>query len=195
MNAGLACWQFAHDMSEGDTVYVKRGRHFIVGHGVITSGYRHEPERPLANVREVKWREKALALKTLTEIGKYPGLLRDIRAAIGAVEDADEDVEVTQNPVAPVYASEDAEKDLFLEREQLREIVELCRYKKNIIIQGPPGVGKTFAATRLAHLLIGTTNEDQIQRVQFHPWYSDEDFVQGPRPAEGGGFVRKDGSS
>jgi len=75
----------------------------------------------------------------------------------------------------------------------VRELVELCRYKKNIIIQGPPGVGKTFAASRLAHLLIGTTNEEQIQRVQFHPSYSYEDFVQGLRPVEGGGFVRKDG--
>ena len=201
MNAGLACWQFAHDMHEGDTVYVKRGRHFIVGHGVITSGYRHDAERPLANVRDVKWlgrgewkpREKALAMKTLTEIGRYPGLLKDIRAAIGADDEVDEEVEVIKKPVAPAYVFEDAEKDLFLAREQLRELVELCRYKKNIIIQGPPGVGKTFAASRLAHLLIGSTNEEQIQRVQFHPSYSYEDFVQGLRPVEGGGFVRKDG--
>lgn len=201
MNAGLACWQFAHDMQEGDTVYVKRGRHYIVGHGVITSGYRHVPERPLANVRDVNWlgrgewkpREKALAMKTLTEIGRYPGLLKDIRAAIGATDEVDEELEVIKKPIAPAYVFEDAEKDLFLAREQLREFVELCRYKKNIIIQGPPGVGKTFAASRLAHLLIGSTNEEQIQRVQFHPSYSYEDFVQGLRPAEGGGFVRKDG--
>jgi MoxR-like ATPase len=201
MNAGLACWQFAREMRPGDTVYVKRGRHFIVGHGVVTSSYRHDPKRPLANIREVRWlgrgewkpREKALAMKTLTEIGKYPGLLKDIRAAIGATDGETGEVDVDKKPIAPPYGFEDAEKDLFLTREHLREIVELCRYKKNIIIQGPPGVGKTFVATRLAHLLIGSTNEDQVQRVQFHPSYSYEDFVQGLRPAEGGGFVRKDG--
>jgi MoxR-like ATPase len=200
MNDGLACWQFSHEMREDDTVYVKRGRHFIVGHGVITSGYRHEPERPFAHVRSVKWlgrgewkpREKALATKTLTEIGRYPGLLGDIRAAIAAV-DRKVEVDLITKPAGPAYAIEDAEKELFLAREQLREIVELSRYKKNIIIQGPPGVGKTFVATRLAYLLIGSTNETQIQRVQFHPSYSYEDFVQGLRPVEGGGFKRKDG--
>ncbi|MBK7402680.1 MAG: AAA family ATPase [Myxococcales bacterium] len=95
--------------------------------------------------------------------------------------------------VAAAYSFEDAEKELFLSREHLRELVELCRYKKNLILQGPPGVGKTFVASRLAHLLIGATNEDQICRVQFHPSYSYEDFVQGLRPTETGGFVRKDG--
>jgi MoxR-like ATPase len=201
MNDGLACWQFAREMAEGDTVYVKRGRHLIVGHGVIASAYRHEPTRFLANVRDVKWlargewkpREKALAMKTLTEIGKYPGLLQDIRAAMGTDNDGAVEVKPSTAPAAPVYTFEDAEKDLFLSGEQLREIVELCRYKKNIIIQGPPGVGKTFVATRLAQLLIGSTNDDQIQRVQFHPSYSYEDFVQGLRPAEGGGFARHDG--
>lgn len=201
MNAGLACWQFAREMQEGDTVYVKRGRHYILGSGVITSGYRHEANRPLANVRDVKWlsrgewrpREKALAMKTLTEIGRYPGLLADIRAAIGRSDDGDMEADAAEVPTAPTYGFEDAEKDLFLPGEHLREIVELCRYKKNVVIQGPPGVGKTFVANRLARLLVGTVNEGQIQRVQFHPSYSYEDFVQGLRPAEGGGFMRKDG--
>jgi MoxR-like ATPase len=204
MNAGRACWQFVHEMREGDIVYVKRGRRVILGHGVITSGYRHDPERPLMNIRDVTWlargewkpREKPLAMKTLTEIGKYPALLKDIRAVIGTADEADEADEealVPKKPIASAYVLEDAEKDLFLPSEQLRELVELCHYKRNIILQGPPGVGKTYTASRLAYLLIGSTNEQQIQRVQFHPSYSYEDFVQGLRPVEGGGFARKDG--
>lgn len=200
MNAGLACWQFAREMQENDVVYVKRGRHFIIGHGVITSGYRHEPGRPLANVRDVQWhghgewrlQDSVLVTKTLTEIGKYPGLIQEIRRTLGLDEETPEEVASLAPAIAP-YGFEDAEKDLFLRREQLRELLELCRYKKNVILQGPPGVGKTFAATRLAYLLIGSMNESQIQRVQFHPSYSYEDFVQGFRPADGGGFARKDG--
>ncbi|MBL8718210.1 MAG: AAA family ATPase [Myxococcales bacterium] len=202
-HAGLACWQFVHDVREGDTVYVKRGRKFIVGEGVVSSAYRHEPERAMVHVRSVQWqrsgqwqpRDKPLVTKTLTEIRPDGQLLEDIRAALGSTEPTeDADAEVSAPAAgAAAYSFEDAEKELFLSREHLRELVELCRYKKNLILQGPPGVGKTFVASRLAHLLIGATNEDQICRVQFHPSYSYEDFVQGLRPTEAGGFVRKDG--
>ncbi|MCC6646739.1 MAG: AAA family ATPase [Polyangiaceae bacterium] len=200
-NAAKACWQFARDMQVGDTVYVKRGRHHVVGHGVVTSGYRHEPSRPLANVRGVEWqgrgdwrpRLRPFAMKTLTELGRHSGLLRDIRAAIGAADDVDEDAETVDAIAAAPYTFEDAEQDLFLTRDQLRELLALCHYKKNLILQGPPGVGKTLVANRLARLLIGSADDARIERVQFHPSYSYEDFVQGLRPAEGGGFRREDG--
>lgn len=201
MNASLACWEFANEMKEGDTVYVKRGRRLIIGHGVITSDYRYETDRVRHNVRNVKWlnrgewkpNEKSLAMKTLTEITKYPGLLKDIQAVIGDSGNENGGGDNADEHVAPLYAIEDAEKELFLSAAQLRELVELCRYKKNLILQGPPGVGKTFVATRLAQLLIGSTNEEQIRRVQFHPSYCYEDFVQGLRPTDTGGFVRRDG--
>jgi MoxR-like ATPase len=204
VNDALACWQFVHEMRIGDAVYVKRGRDRVIAHGVVRSEYRHVPGRPvLPNVREVTWKvrgewrpsEKQLSMKTLTEIGRYPGLLTDIRAAIGEEPAADtdpDDTPETAEPIAP-YALADADKDLFLGRERLEELVSLLRYKKNMILQGPPGVGKTFVATRLAYLLIKSKNKEQIARVQFHPSYSYEDFVQGLRPVESGGFARQDG--
>lgn len=204
MNDALACWQFAHEMEVGDTVYVKKGRHLIVGQGTIESDYEYQPGRPDPHVRKVKWlkrgewkpREKALVTKTLTEIGRYPGLVADIRAVTGAgIESVDVEVDDEQESEASAvpYGMSDAEKDLFLSTEDLREIVALCRYKKNVILQGPPGVGKTFIASRLAYLLIESTNDRRIRRVQFHPSYSYEDFVQGLRPSETGGFQRQDG--
>ena len=50
--------------------------------------------------------------------------------------------------------------------------------KKNIILQGAPGVGKTFAAKRLAYSIIGTGNPDRVQMIQFHQSYSYEDFIE-----------------
>ncbi len=206
MNAGLACWQFAHEMRPGDIVYVKRGRRFIVGYGVVKSEYRYDADSKLwPHQRDVEWRakgewrprEKSLTVKTLTEIGKYPGLLSDIRKALRGGDAPESEPELgapdSPKPAPPGYSLDDAEADLFLSREQTTELVELLRYKKNLILQGPPGVGKTFVARRLAYLLLRAKAPEQLCVVQFHPSYSYEDFVQGLRPVEEGGFARKDG--
>ena len=65
--------------------------------------------------------------------------------------------------------------------------------KKNLILHGAPGVGKSFVGKRLAYLLLGGKDEARIENVQFHQSYSYEDFIQGYRPVEGGGFKRRDG--
>lgn len=63
----------------------------------------------------------------------------------------------------------------------------------NLILQGPPGVGKTFVARRIARLVTKSSDNHRIVSVQFHQSYSYEDFVQGWRPGPGGTFIRRDG--
>jgi len=67
------------------------------------------------------------------------------------------------------------------------------KHKKNIILQGPPGVGKSYIAKKLAHTLIGAKDEDRVEMVQFHQAYSYEDFIQGYRPTADGTFHLKNG--
>ena len=74
------------------------------------------------------------------------------------------------------------------------QTVELLRRKKNIILQGAPGVGKTFIARKIAYELMGVKNDAQIEMVQFHQSYSYEDFIQGLRPSKSGGFELKNGT-
>ena len=59
--------------------------------------------------------------------------------------------------------------------------------KKNINLQGAPGVGKTFAAKRLAYSIMGVKDESRVEFIQFHQNYSYEDFIMGYKPS-GEGF-------
>ena len=90
------------------------------------------------------------------------------------------------------YTLEDALETLFLAREDVEDLLLLWRAKQNVILQGPPGVGKSYAAQKLAYALIGAEADDRVGFVQFHQSYSYEDFVEGYRPSENG-FELKSG--
>lgn len=90
------------------------------------------------------------------------------------------------------FSVTDALKDLFMAPEALETILARLKRKKAVILQGPPGVGKTFVAKRLAYAQMEERDEKRVVMVQFHPSYAYEDFVQGYRPSERG-LERRDG--
>src|SRR5690625_329329 len=95
---------------------------------------------------------------------------------------------VEQSKIIPSYTKQDFLKEAFIEEEQYDTVRGLLHYKKNLILQGPPGVGKTFMAKRLAYSLMNEKDDDRVEMIQFHQSYAYEDFVMGFRPTEGQGF-------
>ena len=102
-------------------------------------------------------------------------------------------IDPSPGPVVMRYGIDEALDEIFLERSDFERWLAIWTDKKNLILQGAPGVGKSFVARRLAYALIGGKEEAKVQFVQFHQSYSYEDFVQGYRPTSNGGFERKDG--
>ncbi len=103
-----------------------------------------------------------------------------------------------ENPVAKKDSLETYDRSKFLDEvyvgyEDYEQLESLLLRKKNLILQGAPGVGKTFAAKRLAYAIMGEKDDNRVVQVQFHQNYSYEDFVMGYKPNENGGFELKNG--
>lgn len=195
-------WTF-REIAVGDVIIANRGFSKVVGEGIVTGGYFHRPDHPFPHARPVRW--ERTDMREVEDQGprwrptvvpltaeQYDSLFDD---------DDDDEPEVPPKPpqgsgsspnTAPPYTLQDALKQVFLSRDELARLVELLQYKRNLVLQGPPGVGKTFVAAELAYVLLGSKDDSRIKRVQFHQSYAYEDFVRGYRPVDGG-FAYRDG--
>ncbi len=193
-----AClWDFANRLKPGDIVFAKRGTNEIIGRGIVESDYIYDRTKDYKHIRKVKWIDKGswiykdgnkrLPLKTLTNIthiGWYPNKYDRVKDFF------DWDFKPPENPK---YTKEDFLKEAYIDEKDYNTLEKLIENKKNLILQGAPGIGKTFISKRLAYSLIGSKDEERVMMVQFHQSYSYEDFVMGYRPTDDG-FELKNGS-
>ena len=152
--------------------------------GKVKSDYRYseifDKYGSYNHVRDVKWINTDeykidwnLPTKTLTD---YTDKGKEIIGDIGE----------------EIYTKEDFLNEVVFLEEEYDNLKNLLKRKKNLILQGAPGVGKTFIAKRLAYSIMEERNEDRIEFIQFHQSYSYEDFIQGYKPTETG-FELKNG--
>lgn len=204
-NAAHATWQFVHDLKTGDIVFVKKGMHQLVGRGIVTSDYFFDSsiDAEYSNLRKMKWTDNCLELpkdhpgqavmKTLTDITSYTDYVEKLCSLFDMDEDTDNDE--TPEVTYPLYNTDKFLNEVYMDEDSYNTLVGLVRTKKNVILQGVPGVGKTYAAKRLAYSMMGVKDQERVMMIQFHQSYSYEDFIEGFRPSSaGGGFEIKKGS-
>lgn len=191
-NDSLATWQFVNTMNIGDIVYVKKGMSKVVGRGVVKSDYIYDSTRDeYKNTRKIEWTNKGewdhpgqAVLKTLTDITQYTDYILKLEAIF--TEDAGQELETQKPAVYSKYAEEDFLSEVFMKKEDYDRLARLLLKKKNLILQGAPGVGKTFAAKRLAYSIMQVKDSSRVTVIQFHQSYSYEDFIMGYRPTKEG---------
>ena len=132
--------------------------------------FKTEPE--LANMQFIKNPNGSFFKLTKEEYDFLMDLIRQTNPA-----------QQTNKKIFP-YGPSDFLDEVFMSEIDYTRLERLLRRKKNIILQGAPGVGKTFTAKRLAYAMMGEMDDSRIESVQFHQNYSYEDFIMGYKPCE-----------
>lgn len=197
INSAHLTWQFANEMNIGDIVFVKQGMHRLIGRGVVMSDYEYDDARSdeFKHIRQVNWthrgewpQPKQAAMKTLTDITPYTDYVESLKAIFE--DESEEDVEEVEKTY-PIYTKADFLSEVYLSEEAYEKLAGILQVKKNIVLQGAPGVGKTFAAKRLAFSMMGAKDVERVMMIQFHQSYSYEDFIMGFRPSSDGFELRR----
>lgn len=190
-------WQFAYVMKPGDIVFAKKGRRSIIGRGIVTGEYEYDPkQKSYKNIRKVEWThigkwdypENYATMWTLCDLTPYVELVKKIEDLF-----EDEDYSPELKIKYEQYTEDDFLEEVYMNKEDYNTLVSLLKRKKNIILTGAPGVGKSYVAKLLAYSIIGVEDEKRITMVQFHQSYTYEDFIMGFRPDENGKFIRRKG--
>lgn len=191
IHSACATWEFANEMKPGDIVFAKNGMHLIIGRGIVKSDYIYDPQREeFRNIRKVEWTDRGewecsrqSPMKTLTDITSFTDYVEQLNLFFDS--DMLDDAKTLETSY-PTYDKARFLDSVYMDEDSYDTLVSLVKSKKNIILQGAPGVGKTFAAKRLAYSMMGVKDPNRVMMVQFHQSYSYEDFIMGFRPSENG---------
>ena len=206
----------AHSYNEGNTLNTCRsmaGRNCVKGRNdqmyayLIAVGKKCRVSRyddAQSQPRELHRSFEVATINGMKTVGEIERFVKDVYSNLQANEneientysvpiDAEENTEIEETS-GNEYSEADFLSDIFMSKEDYNELVETLKHQKNIILCGAPGVGKTYAATKLAYSVMGEQADERVMQVQFHQSYSYEDFIMGYRPVESGGFEIRTGA-
>ena len=190
-------WTFQNTVQIGDIVLVAQGanynkRLFIAGEVETNAQSGPYPGAP----REINYRKLRNVINK-TELEQlhfqFDGSAYGASNQIPAIYRLKPDSNPVDNRISELLLEKVKQKQ---NMSGLLELADLLQYKKQIILAGPPGTGKTYTAKQLASQLIlgfplsenSIVQQEQINQlykskqlefIQFHPAYLYEDFVRG----------------
>ncbi len=191
----------ANEMNEGDIVLAKYGKSDIVGMGVITGDYRYDDNSTYGkHCRDISWTHKGLwhCASILKEFGQEDFPAKAL-------------TNVTKSKYIPkileMIEGKNKQDNNIHTIEAMMEELEILKQKKQIILQGAPGTGKTYKTAAIAVGMCNPTfsdfedhqkvmkeyerlqNEGQIAFCTFHQSMDYEDFIEGLKPEVKGDAV------
>ena len=193
-NDATLAWDFVHNITPGDLIFVKNGRTELIGYGIVNSDYYYETDHEYPFKRKVNWIEKgtwtmetSLVLKTLTDLSPYPDYYEKILNLLGINRQGKK----TFNP------------NIDLTKPVVYIPTQIINIPINLILFGPPGTGKTYNTINKALEIINEDEEKKLdwldrktvknqfeERIKegrivfatFHQSMSYEDFIEGIKP-------------
>ena len=190
----------ANEINEGDIILAKYSKSDIVGMGIVTGDYRYEDNSVYGkHCRDISWTHKGLwhCASILKEFGQddFPA-----KALTNATKSK-------YIPKILEMIEGSNQQDNYIQTSETMMELEILRQKKQIILQGAPGTGKTYKTASIAVGMCNPTftdfanhkkvmeeydrlmNEGQIAFCTFHQSMDYEDFVEGLKPEVKGNAV------
>lgn len=198
-------YKYFQEAKPGDIMvgYVTSPTKEIVGVCEITKGLHNTPKGESIEFKKVEQLAFPIsydALKSNPDLAECEpltnnqgSLFRLKESEYEIIRDMIDEKNLGQPQVIDTFSKQQAMDGLFLDETEFDKMIDALKEKKNLLLQGAPGVGKSFIAKRIAYSLIGLKDPSRVQVIQFHQSYAYEDFIQGYRPTTKGEFALKHG--